>query len=183
MLMDRFEKLAKEMAGMTRRDALRRAGGGLAGALLATFGLGKAARADDVTESCESDCEYFWGGPNGNRPKWGQCMNSCARCVNSAGGNCYQFNFTPCDAEPNCVCFSAVEGGGFCGADFFCGFTPDCKTSADCPSGWVCSDNTCCTVFAGFGAVCIPPCPVSPTSIYPFAPVGGGASGMTATGM
>jgi hypothetical protein len=45
--MDRFEKLAKDMAGMNRRDALRRAGGGLAGAMLAAFGLGRARASED----------------------------------------------------------------------------------------------------------------------------------------
>ncbi|CAA9570042.1 MAG: hypothetical protein AVDCRST_MAG19-2682 [uncultured Thermomicrobiales bacterium] len=42
----RFDAMAKAMAnGATRRRALRLAGGGLAGALLAAAGLGKRARA------------------------------------------------------------------------------------------------------------------------------------------
>jgi hypothetical protein len=72
--MDRFEKLAKDMAGMSRRDALRRAGGGLAGALLAAFGLGRANAFEPppgVEDNfCEYDCEVLWGyNPNPAEPE------------------------------------------------------------------------------------------------------------------
>ena len=43
----RFDVMAKEVArGATRRQALRLAGGGLAGALLGAVGFGRRARAD-----------------------------------------------------------------------------------------------------------------------------------------
>jgi hypothetical protein len=162
MLMDRFEKLAKDMAGMSRRDALRRVGGGLAGAMLAAFGIGTARAWQEgggEDNPCETDCDFFWGGPNGNRPKWGQCMNSCGKCRASGGGTC--FSATLCENGPNfCFCTDTVEGGaGFCASDQFCVNLPTCKTSADCPSGWVCSADTCCTLF-GFKPICNPPCTV-----------------------
>ena len=51
----RFDAVAKAMAsGSTRRQALRLAGGGLAGALLAAAGLGKRAGAqEENTKHCD----------------------------------------------------------------------------------------------------------------------------------
>jgi hypothetical protein len=178
--MDRFEKLAKDMAGMNRRDALRRAGGGLAGAVLAAFGVGRARAQEGGGEDnpCEFDCSILTGGPIFDRPHWGRCINSCAACRASGGGTC--FTFRQCEGEPNCVCFDTVEGGvGFCGAGGFCDELPKCKKSSDCPTGWTCSANTCCALF-GFPPICNPPCFTNPFGV---APVGGAAGGPTTSGV
>jgi hypothetical protein len=173
--MDRFEMLAKSLAGMNRREALRRAGGGLAATILAAFGLGRAARAD-VTESCEEECGFLFGGPNGNRPARGRCMISCAKCVNSDGGTCFT-SFPSCENEPNCICSQTVEGGGFCLADFFCACAPICSSNLDCPSGFGCVTNggcgTCGETDIG---LCAPPCSLSPVDIFSYPPCGAGTS-------
>src|SRR5690242_12439378 len=56
--MHQFDELAKELAqGVSRREALRRVGGGLAGVVLASLGLVKAASASPVTRSsCLTQC-------------------------------------------------------------------------------------------------------------------------------
>lgn len=172
--MDRFEKLARDIAGMSRRDALRRAGGGLAGALLAAFGLGRArAQDEDGAPGCDEVCDAIYGGPNFDRPSWGRCMIGCVKCPNTAGGTCFG-GYRSCTGPAFfCVCFDTVEGGGFCGEGAFCSDLPTCETSADCPTGWTCSANTCCSFF-GFPPICNPPCG---TSFAGAAPVGGAADG------
>jgi hypothetical protein len=177
--MDRFEKLAKDMAGMSRRDALRRAGGGLAGALLGAFGLGRARASEPnggEDNPCEVECDFLFGGPNVNRPGWGRCMNSCGKCVNSAGGTCFT-GFPSCENEPNCICSQTVEGGGFCLADFFCACAPICSSNLDCPAGFGCVTNggcgTCGETDIG---LCAPPCSVSPVDIFSYPPCGAGTS-------
>jgi hypothetical protein len=192
--MDRFEKLVKDMAGMNRRDALRRAGGGLAGLMLAAFGVGRAQAQED--NFCEYDCEVLFGlNPNTDRPKWGRCMQSCSSCLASGGGTCDNFfnNFRHCEStfgggNSQCYCFTTVEGDAYCGANWFCnnppfGNAPTCSSSDECGPGFVCSTSNGCTFCTSDFGVCAPTCIVSPYEIYTFPPTTPGtspASGQTA---
>src|SRR5436309_15376 len=64
MLMSRFDDVAKALAGgLSRRDAMKRIGGGLLGALAAAVGLGSAgagkARGDEPA-TCQDYCAQFF---------------------------------------------------------------------------------------------------------------------------
>jgi hypothetical protein len=186
--MDRFEKLVKDIAGMNRRDALRRAGGGLAGLMLAAFGVGRAQAQED--NICEYDCEVLWGyNPNGpSRPKWGRCMQGCSSCLASGGGTCFNGfnNGIKCEAfGPNasCFCFQTIEGDPYCGADTFCQYAPICMSSSECGPGFNCATANGCTNCSFDYGICAPTCIVSPYQIYQFPPPSPGtspASGKTA---
>ena len=107
----RFDEMTREMAGgATRRQALRLAEGGLAGALLAAVGLGKRAGAQKVPPAC-GDLE--------------------ARCVESAGGACEGLE---AGSLPYFNCL-AEHGGEACRA-----FFTVCTEGCDFPSnnGLVC---------------------------------------------
>ena len=124
----RLDAVAKAVArGATRRQALRLAGGGLAGALLAAAGLGKRAGAQ------EED----------TRP----CDEVLARCVDQVGGACDHLHPA---TYAYLVCLSGH--GGACNAYFEschvnCGavgepdeaFNVDRRQcAAGCPQGGIC---------------------------------------------
>jgi hypothetical protein len=54
--------------------------------------------------------------------------------------------FEQCSSgNPDCVCTTTSEGGGFCiPGSTHCADLADCTTSADCSGGAVCIVNTCC---------------------------------------
>jgi hypothetical protein len=156
-----FEDLARELAGgLTRRQALWRVGGGLAGALLATLGV-RRGEAASPSSTCADECKKFLF-PKGNNA-YGKCVSSCEACIHSGG------DLSQCEAD-DCICVPTTEGTGFCAApEIF--RAPDllaagCTTSADCPSGFA------CTEFRGGppasslpevsdGNVCVAPCSVT----------------------
>jgi hypothetical protein len=97
-----FDELAKALAeGVTRRGALRLVGGGFAGALLASVGLGKAYGSG----SCGPvDCNHLYPGP------CGKCF--CATTVEDVdtcfyGGRCFA-----CRSSADCV--AAFGPGSAC---------------------------------------------------------------------
>jgi hypothetical protein len=70
---DKFDELAQELArGWSRRDALRRIGGALAGVVLA--GLGLPARASSSDPCCDALCA---GDDRGGQ---GPCAKACTAC-------------------------------------------------------------------------------------------------------
>src|SRR4051794_16071541 len=97
---NRFDALAKALAdSVSRREALSRLGGGLAGLLLAAVGLGKAwgdSRPGPENSLCAQFCTAVF--PPG--PQRGQCINQAAQ----GGGLCVQ-----CGANPNHIC--GTNGG------------------------------------------------------------------------
>ena len=116
---ERFDDLTKAMAsGATRRRALRLAGGGLAGALLAAAGLSKRAGAQ-ANPSC-GDME--------------------ARCLEAVGGACADV-----EAEPNTSplpCY-VEKGGGACRAyvqacNLQCGLPAHDGCAGGCPNDTIC---------------------------------------------
>jgi hypothetical protein len=102
---ERFDDLTKAMAGgATRRRALRLAGGGLAGALLAAAGLGRRAgaqddpRCDEFYAECRARAEEACGGPQPSADvapeaflAWVACMEeqpACRRALMACPRNC-----------------------------------------------------------------------------------------------
>ena len=86
-----FDELTRVMAsGLPRREALRRLGGGLAGALLASLGLGKAWGQNPNAAPnafCVSYCRECDISP-ADRAVFGNCVSSCETCLNTNGTLC-----------------------------------------------------------------------------------------------
>jgi hypothetical protein len=96
--MNRFDELAKALAGSaTRRQALRAISGGV----LAALGLGTTARAGHAWgEECEDYCKSLDAHP------LGQCVSSCVACVKGGGQACGVDNC--CSSEENCCSTSGA---------------------------------------------------------------------------
>ena len=118
---NRFDELAKTLAGgISRRDAMRRIGGGLIAAMIAPFVLGKAAQAAPtvppaaVNALCQSRCRDCID-PGENPPAFGVCVSSCEVCYNVTEG-------TPCfcpdpeTGEVDCCTEAEVCEDGICAA-------------------------------------------------------------------
>jgi hypothetical protein len=132
----RFDELAKALAeAVPRRQALRRLGGGLAGGLLASLGLGTLGAGT------------AWGQPQASRPG---CGHACAQ-YHDPGNNAL---FATCTE----VCESCkTTGGTLClGTEAVdcCDPGEVCCQGSCCGSGQVClSNGTCaqpCTPTANF---------------------------------
>ena len=79
---EKFDELAKGLAqSVTRREALRKFGLGVAGVVLASFGIAKKAEAgtggatNRCIKKCKSDCKKIY---NVGTPEWEFCWTSCA---------------------------------------------------------------------------------------------------------
>jgi len=102
---NKFDDLAKGLAqSVTRRQALRRFGAGLAASLLASMGLGDRALADPQPKPCNSDADC----PDHNVCSSGVCSSS---------------------AKYHCSCGSPNYGcdryASFYDCVFYCGGTSD----------------------------------------------------------
>jgi hypothetical protein len=89
----KFDELTKNMArAVTRRQAFKRLGVGLAGMALACFGLANNARADKVkTKPCVTDAD---------------CSSGQVCC----SGACYAAIPSWCDPTVSCCCYCAGSG-------------------------------------------------------------------------
>jgi hypothetical protein len=84
---NRFDELAKGLAsGGTRRDALKRIAGGLAGLLFADVALGSKAQAQ-AAGTCPEYCRSIGINPGGGND-FGKCVSNCAKCRASGGTEC-----------------------------------------------------------------------------------------------
>jgi hypothetical protein len=112
--MNRFDELAKALAGTaTRRQALRAIGGGLVAAL----GLGTKAWAGNAWgDECQEFCKEQDADP------LGQCVSSCVACL-KGGGN-------PCGVDNCCFGVHTCCRGGCFGEDV-------------CPAGSVLHPELC----------------------------------------
>lgn len=127
--------------------------------------------------SCRAAAQAYFAGVETDR--WGTPAYIAAQqdacdccgpqpCLTCPGGTCLSL---PSCGDPGCVCFSTVEGNGFCHLPQACEGLPSCASSANCPDGWACVSVTCC----GGGAICIRPCfVVGGAAVSPFSqPTGG----------
>jgi hypothetical protein len=124
---NRFDTLAKSLAeSVSRRQALSRLGGGVAGMLLAAAGLDRAWGKDN---GCGSRCQAATGFQANSPPKitaaYKACVSDCDACKN-AGRN-------PCFATGGTVaCCSSGQN---------CSTATNC--AACCSSGQSCCNNVC----------------------------------------
>lgn len=132
-----FDDLSKVLAeGLTRRGALQRIGGTLAGGLLAAVGLGKAWAAPPPT-NCAGFCRSLGFTPGGGNA-YGQCVSNCANCKDAGG--------TPCGAD-DCCLGDEVCCGGAC---------------ISCPAGTELDPNTCeCVPVSTCSGACLEACGTS----------------------
>ena len=162
--MHHFDEIAKALAsGLTRRQALRRVGGGLAGAMLASLGLGKAWGA--TPKNCADFCKNFVGINPGNGNAYGKCVSNCAHCVNSGGiacgaSACCKGGSTSSCCSGTCVDLSSGNNCGACGNACLAGFSCCSGMCVDLSSdksncgacGTVCDAGSSCV-----GGVCVKP--------------------------
>src|SRR5438046_840669 len=96
--MDQFDELSKALAnGLSRREALRRLGGGLLGAALAALGLDEAKAAPiPCAEACS---QHFPPGP-----VWAACRReACQKCNGEITRVCFgQTNAICCAPGSSC---------------------------------------------------------------------------------
>ncbi len=140
-----FDELAKAVAGgVSRREALRRLGGGLAAALLASLDQGKAWSQGN------SDCAHFCQClPPG--PERGQCVSDaahgtglCAACE----GDCARLCHTPSGAS---ICCAGGPTSTCCGG----GCTDTTTDANNCGTcGQVCPPAMCVGNTAFFNPRC-----------------------------
>jgi hypothetical protein len=110
---NRFDELAKSLAGsVSRREALVRLGGGMAGMLLASLGMGKAWGDPATNSLCEDFCRSTCKIRPGGGSAFGECVSSCETCVTDTNG-------LPCgcpgssgSSGPDVVCTGCCVGSG-----------------------------------------------------------------------
>src|SRR5688500_16655398 len=116
-----FDELARDLArGVSRREALWRVAGGLAGAVLASLGLGKTwgqvGNSGRGSDECASFCETVFR-PGSAR---GQCINDAAH----GKGLCFECG--PASAGEKVLC-GTICCETVCCAEVCCPvLTPDC---------------------------------------------------------
>jgi hypothetical protein len=127
-----FEDLTKTVADdrLSRRQAMRRIAGGVAGVALASW-LPEQALAQNLP--WKKQC-----------PIGGSCEGSFVNC----NGN----------PNPNCICFTSTEGTPACGCNSYCSQLPNCSSSSQCKRGYVCITANGCTGCGTLFAVCMAKC-------------------------
>ena len=204
---DRFAALSKAAAQtVSRRQALRLAIGGLAGAAFAGVGLGSASAAPN---RCAQVCAFEPAGP-----RRAACKQACKQCSGDISQMCFGAEIICCPGESSC-CENSTESfccpagtacvGGECVELAICpGGEPaeNCATgiSTNCGAGGFCAlvddadgencqcvERICtgipCTTDADCAAgvcVTIPGC--CPETTFCGVPCGSAATGLTTTG-
>ena len=126
----RFDQLAKDLArGVSRREALRRLGGGLATAMLASLGVGRAW-GQGGSNSCNNFCNSIFP-PGADRDK-------CRSDASAGKGICFQCGPASKPDERGRFCETAE--GPIC-----CDEGQVCRGSQCFPSLSACSNPGTCT--------------------------------------
>jgi len=150
-----FDDLAKGLANGTisRRQALKWAGAGIVGTVLASTGFPEKAEA--LTRRERRRCREKGGVPL----EEGKC-NCAFQC--ETGVHLDDFN---CQSDPECYCFETTAGRGFCGyagSDPKCADFEPCRTTDDCSaSNAKCIKTTCCDQ-----GICVRPCSSGSTTQF-----------------
>lgn len=129
---DRLDAFSKDLArGTTRREALRRIGAAIAGAMLAATGLDRATAAPN---QCAVFCSRNY--PPG--PSRASCKQACQRCKGRVDRLCQTAGGTICCPPDHQCCFDyATNEGACCPPDQQCCFT---ATGLQCcPPGQQCT--------------------------------------------
>ncbi|MCC7105020.1 MAG: hypothetical protein IT307_07740 [Chloroflexi bacterium] len=166
-----LDEIARELAaGLPRRGALRRLGGGLVGAVLALSGRGEAlavsrphrSRCDDRCTSNQTCCPDGTCATLSSDPlNCGTCGRKCPTGAVCYRGSCCTQRGDTCGAGSRC-CGSLhclhVNGSPpfFNGGPTIC---IECGTlEAPCSLSQPCCPGARCTVLNGSGGVCVPDC-------------------------
>jgi hypothetical protein len=151
-----FDEWAKDLArGLSRREALRRLGGGFAGALLASLGLGAAwakpgnGSGGSTFQKCSDYCSTL------PRPQRANCNNACKQCGGHYENVCASLNSTKVTCcDPGACCINGqctptdLTGNENCGAcgNRCTGGTICVNGACQCPSGQANCSGTCTTM-------------------------------------
>jgi hypothetical protein len=148
-----FDDLARGLADGTisRRQALKWAGAGIVGAVLATAGFAEPAEA--LTRRQRRRCRDKGGVPL----EEGNC-----NCAFQCGADLDEFN---CQGDSDCYCLEKGSGGGFCG---YGGNDPQCGDFERCDSNRDCSDSDarCITTTCCDRGICVRPCSTGRTTSF-----------------
>jgi hypothetical protein len=149
----RFDELAKALAGgLSRREALRRLGGGVAAALMSTLGLGKAWGQIGAV-ACGDYCKGAVGfdpKDKASKKRFAACVPSCDHCQEDGGKICGTLtngSVICCEQTDTCC------GTGCCGPDQECQNGQCMTPSPFCTEGDVSASGTC----SGTNATCVCP--------------------------
>jgi hypothetical protein len=162
-----FDDLAKGLddGTISRRRALKLAGGALLAAVVPTFFPREAEAINRAKRRCRRKGGVYRAGGNCH------CTRHCSSDIEK--------NFT-CQNNASCLCLETVEGRGFC-ADATAATNPGCTSSAQCSQqghmcviqrgcpdgGGSCTSNTQCqSISPAFACIngtcqhtsCFPPC-------------------------
>ena len=147
-----FDELAKTLAkvkGVPRRDALRLIGSGLAGAVLASLGVGKAFGQGN--SNCAHFCESVFP-PGDDR---GKCISAAAH----GEGLCYECGpAAPPEHPPLCGTVCCGTGQVCCGGQVCCE-ADLCCNQVCCGGGqFCCGGQVCCGIRQlCLDGACVPP--------------------------
>jgi hypothetical protein len=142
-----FDDLARTLAsGLSRRQAMWRIGGILAGTALGALGVGSRARADTHAK-CKAFCEQCKGAERHH------CEKTCLACSSTSQmcGSC-STGFTCCSAGETCVSGTCVSAGSCTDGikdgletDVDCGgpVCAPCASGKHCLVGTDCISGTC----------------------------------------
>jgi hypothetical protein len=148
---NRFDELAKALAeGVSRREALRRLGGGLLTAMLASLGLetawgqgrGGGGGGGSSFTKCSTYCNKL------PRPQRSNCNSACQQCGGNTDHLCPSTDSDKvacCSQGQTCVggtCAACPQGQALCGVTC-CPLTQVCCNGVCCGAGQTCISSMC----------------------------------------
>lgn len=136
-----FDDMTKTLADgkLSRRQAVRRIAGTVAGAMVATYLPQSVFATRALKCNCPGNCQ-------------GVSPNDCGGCNGPGFCNCHMQRFR----NSNCYCFTRLDNGkGECGCNTYCASVTSCAKQSDCSKGYTCITSTGCSCNGG---ICIQNC-------------------------
>jgi hypothetical protein len=141
---DRLDEFSKDLAkGTTRREALRRIGAVIAGAMLAATGLDRATAAP-------SRCAVFCSNRFPPGPARASCMQVCRQCNAQVSRVCFSATGAICCPEGSSCCRDYQTGEAFC-----CPSGQQCCQDYQTGEAFSC-EGSCCQDYQTGGTICCP---------------------------